>query len=307
MIIHCPACAKTLKFAAALAGKRVRCSCCGNVFGAPEQPRNGQDEEPPPEQAPRRRARVSDDEVEEDEASGEGRRSPESFETKSRGNLLAWGVLLGGGVMCIAAALLVVLVVVQREAEPPAQAKASVPPPAPPQPKTAPWEPDPALLSQLDADVPLRGVREVSFRPPAGYKHETMGVEGQSLDAWIGPPWPDRTSPALMVVTAHGPTGDAHIQSPERQMDQLFRGMKAGGPSPFQNLGRSSTESQLVHGLQLARARLHGSSKTLGDAEGFLYMTKVDETTVVFFTILRESHQDTLRLLETSVLTVRGP
>lgn len=36
-------------------------------------------------------------------------------------------------------------------------------------------------------------------------------------------------------------------------------------------------------------------------------MAKVGETTVVFFTIQLESHRDSLRLLESSVLTAHGP
>jgi predicted Zn finger-like uncharacterized protein len=306
MRITCPDCDTPLKLKDSLAGKRVRCPRCGDAFQVPEEDADASDDEvevPTARPAPPRRppARDDDDDDEQEVVPRRRKKARRAASSKSQNTVLVWGALIGGGVLFVAAAVLVVVLALRRGDEMSADASkmASVPKPA----DTGPWDPDPTLLGRLDQEASLPDLSEILFRPPAGYTHNLSSMQGALIDTWTGPPWPDGSRPALLLTRYNLGAGGLFRHDLEREMNNLFDGMKKSQQGMFPDLTRSTSETRTVHGVQFARARVAGTSPGRGKADGFLYMGAVGDKTVVFFTIVLESHRDSLRLLETSVLT----
>jgi hypothetical protein len=90
-------------------------------------------------------------------------------------------------------------------------------------------------------------------------------------------------------------------------IQQLFDGIKKGQGALFPDLNHSHTELGQVNGQSFVRARLTGTSATKGPAHGFLYVSHFGHNAVGWFSEELDAHQDNLRLLEASALSMRIP
>ena len=168
---------------------------------------------------------------------------------------------------------------------------------APHAPKTV-WKPDPQFIPKLAPETTIDGYR---FRPPGGYLHREI-KQGQPLHAWEAPKRKDGTHASLTLMVMHIPDRDPRTFPPDKVLDRFVGAVERSRT----NWTRIPTQHGEVNGLPFVRTRWVGTDKiTHRKMEGFQYVAVDGRTLVVVGSQDLDGQDSSLKLAETSVLTLR--
>jgi hypothetical protein len=158
------------------------------------------------------------------------------------------------------------------------------------------WQPDPALLDQLDT---ARDLGAYEMRVPKGYTQvpEPAGAPGGAkMLGWAGANRPDSTAPTVIAMLISAPAGQAEKTSPEEFLQKALDGVKRRRV----NWTQTPAEGGQINGLSFLRARwslkMHGFIYVSRDGSTFIQLNSQD---------IDPNHEPPLKLAETAILTFK--
>lgn len=165
------------------------------------------------------------------------------------------------------------------------------------------WQPDAALLEQLDSPKDLGGYE---MRVPKGYTQlpEPAGAPaGTRVFGWAGVTRPNGTAPTVIGMLISPPPAQAEKTSMEEFLQKALNGVKRRR----ENWTQTTAESGQINGLTFLRARWSGTdpAKNL-KMHGFMYVAR-DGTTFIQLASqdIDPNHEPPLKLAETAILTFK--
>jgi predicted Zn finger-like uncharacterized protein len=190
--LSCPDCASVLRLAASAAGKRVRCPKCGGTLDVP-RPRPGGVATPPelpqaspdnsPAYAHRKTAAPTFEDEDRPHPPRKARREPRARRGTPVGLII--GLCVFAGIVLVGGTIALVLALRPQANTTTANIPTAGAVPAAPLPLPAigltSWQPDPALLGDLDAPTMVQGYR---LRPPRGLLHLDQKTSAGRADIW---------------------------------------------------------------------------------------------------------------------------
>ena len=162
------------------------------------------------------------------------------------------------------------------------------------------WEPDKALLDQLE---PYQDVDGYQIRVPKGYAPlQSPAAPGAKAFVWGGPRRPNGTFPSLTAMMLIAPPGAASLATMDPFLDLAMQGIK-GLHRDWQETPR---EHGQVNGVTLLRARFQGVLNQNGlKVRGIYYAGRDGATFMMMASEDTEDQEQALRLAEAAILTLR--
>jgi hypothetical protein len=168
------------------------------------------------------------------------------------------------------------------------------------------WAPDDSLFGSLAAELKVTDKPLLYLRPPKGISEQRLSLLGNEAVIWVGERRRDGSGPTLILSVASLPGGTTAEQV---NIDEFIGGWERGfvASSGLQDIQKSAPESGEIRGVKFMRLRWNAlvpqANKRM---HGFAYFN-LEGTTVVQLVgqDLEPHHQSTLKLYETSALTVR--
>jgi hypothetical protein len=180
-------------------------------------------------------------------------------------------------------------------------------PDAPAEKKAAPtatgWQPDQALMDQLDE---YQAVDAYKIRVPKGYNLIQLPMTppvGTRIYFWRGPQQADGTAPFIQAVLVSIPAeqlkdgkvnfADAHAGA----RDTLAKQQREWQETPM--------EAGEISGFPASRVRMRGVAQNGAKVGGSRYVAQDGTTMIVISTMAPDANAETLKLTEAAILTFR--
>jgi hypothetical protein len=269
-----------------------------------------EEEDQPPRNAGRKRGAIAEDDEEDEEDLP--RRKKKKDKEKKGSPVLLWSLVIGGALILLGGGITLMLVLSGKNKEGGTSDQAANKDNQP-QPKDAPkkdgqgdgkqtaWQPDAALLNQLDQEKTIQGFR---IRPPQGYRFQEQQVQGSKIFMWLGPARPDGTLPTLTISMMTLSPQEASLPL-EKTLEMYIAGMKLSLPT----LTNAGAERGQINGLKFIQTKLTAKNPKLGkDLNGFSYLAQDGRTGIAInFLDYAPHHEKTLKLGETAARTFKKP